>query len=118
MGSLRAPILEATATESGKGEVNMAKLSARGRTEVYRMVKEIPVKPDEDVTYRKRTVCLMSDGTILVKDTVRFKPAGSWDDPKGRLHDWGFKVKGKIKEGISPIQWFEMYLNAGYKEGK
>lgn len=92
----------------------MAKLSARGRTEIHRVKKEMAVKPDDDVSYRKQTVCLMSDGTVLEKMTVRFKPIMSFDDPKGRLHDWGFKVKGKIKAGVTAEAWLAKYLASGY----
>jgi hypothetical protein len=92
----------------------MAKLSARGRTEIYRVTKSYQVRPDEDVTLRKKTVCLMSDGNVLEKITVRFKPMGSWDDPKGRLHDWGYKVKGKIASGHSNEEWLAKHLAAGF----
>jgi len=90
----------------------MAKLSARGRTETYRVVKEYSVNPDEDVTVRKRTVVLMSDGTVLEKVTVRFSYPGA--DPKGRLHDWGYKIKGKA--GLTPAEWLAKYLAAGFSQ--
>jgi hypothetical protein len=61
----------------------------------------------------------MSDGTILEKSDVRFQPSPncSWEDPNGRRHSYGWKVHGKIKAGVTPEKFAEVYA-ANTKSGK
>ena len=92
----------------------MAKLSAHNRKELIRLEKEIPVKEDDDLTYDRRTLAFMSDGKILEKRDVVFKPKFDWDSPQGRRHTWGWKVKGKAKEGLTPERFAEIYSKIGY----
>jgi predicted kinase len=72
----------------------MAKLGARGRTELLRYSKEGP--GDGDLTDWERTSkAFMSDGTILVKRDVRFRADEMGG--KSRKHSYGWKVHGKVK---------------------
>ena len=75
----------------------MAKIKARGSSEVARVCKEAHVQDDESISWRKVIRLLRSDGVILEKRQVRFKPRYPGDSPKGELHDWGWKRIGKLK---------------------
>lgn len=86
----------------------MARLSARGRTELVRVSKaEDVTDSDSVVTWRRYTKALMSDGTILEKVDVRFKSDGS-------RHSYGWKAKGKAKKGLTAEQFVEVFAKAGY----
>ena len=67
----------------------MAKLSARGRTEVLRATKDFG--PDGDVEARRTEYRVMSDGVILAKN--------SWTridlDARRRTESGGWKVPGR-----------------------
>ena len=71
----------------------MAKLSARGRYELYRVEKVTKGDPhkseDVDIDYRKIVYSFMSDGHVLRKLIVRQKPSSFY--PKGETKDFGFK---------------------------
>lgn len=90
----------------------MAKLSAYGQREFLRVAKEYQItpKPDEHnpVVWRKKTVAFMSNNRILVKEQAR------WAD--GMKHDWGWKVKGKLKPGITPEAIRAAYEKLGYQQ--
>jgi hypothetical protein len=88
----------------------MAKLSARGRVEV------VCDKETYNTTWKKTTVALMSDNKILVKQTVRFKP--TTHQPKGELHDWGWKVKSTMKKEKTKEDFISFYLKMGYTQVK
>jgi len=47
----------------------MAKLRARGRTEIFRMVRQEP--PDAEGVERKTVYAFMSDGIVLYSQTTR-----------------------------------------------
>lgn len=85
----------------------MAKLKARGRRELVRMVADLVEEPDSSFTEGKHYAALMTDGNVLVRQTARWKDSG-------QLHDWGWKVKGKIKVGLSPQDFIRIYERKGY----
>jgi len=101
----------------------MAKLSARGRSEVKRWAfsKDADQNPDEQITHERVDVALMSDGNILRKRTVWFKP--SQFDPNGRKHDWGWKLHVKLNpspitpELVQKVEdfYYKKYLAKGYQ---
>lgn len=92
----------------------MAKLSARGRTEVARFSKEKTVTdPDRYVDWERITYALMSDGHLLKKRDVQFKEAGIMPAYK---HNYGWKDEGKVK--ASPEKVREFFLAKGYTEEK
>jgi hypothetical protein len=70
----------------------MAKLSARGRTEVARLVKELPA--DETCSWRRKTFALMSDGVVLEKLDVEFRLRAY---APTRRHSYGWKVLLRTK---------------------
>lgn len=94
----------------------MAKLSAYGRTQVFRVTVELDVTEaltDTDanpVVWRRREAAYMSDRTILVKHTVRWA--------NGERHDWGWSVKGKLKRGITFADAHRIISESPLSDGK
>jgi len=94
----------------------MAKLSARGRTELVRLSKEYTAEQIADrllkteplTDWERVTVALMSDGKILSKRDVRFKS-------DGRKHSYGWTVKAKVKADVTPERFRAAYERAGYR---
>jgi hypothetical protein len=84
----------------------MAKLKSRGRTELARVSREKDTPGGELTIWEKSTVALMSDRNVLEKRDVRFK--------EGDRHSHGWKVKGKLKEGLTPQQFADIYVKRGY----
>jgi hypothetical protein len=97
---------------SSVSSMNMAKLSARGRRELARVSREKLTPESALVSWEKTTVALMSDGSVLEKSDVRFKP--DQYDPGGRRHSYGWTVKGKVKAGLTPRQFVEIYEKRGF----
>lgn len=103
----------------------MAKLTARGRSVVYAITREYseaqlqahhdklypegdPLRGQSLCIWERKSKRLMSDGKILEKLDVRFRP--DQFDPKGRYHSYGWKVSGTLKAGVDPARWLEIYL--------
>mgnify|MGYP001557959701 FL=1 len=80
--------------------VTEARLGAGGRTEMMRASKEDDAKGSDLINWQRTTRAWMDDGKILEKRDVRFLPANSWDDPKGRKHSYGWKLDGRIKKEL------------------
>lgn len=80
----------------------MAKLSAH-KKELLRieLVKDI-TSPDENITKARWTRTYHSDGKILQKYDVWFKP--DVYRPQGELHSFGWKLHAKVKAGLDPVQ--------------
>lgn len=93
----------------------MAKLSARGRVKVFQVSKEWNLPDTESCSWRRKTVALMSDNTVLEKDDVIFRASGYMREHK---HTWGWKVKGKLNANKTKEQWLEAYVKAGFTESK
>ncbi len=92
----------------------MAKLSARGRSEVVRLEKERVFTPvDDDVVsssfidWERVTVALMSDGVILKKRDIRFRS-------DGRVYNYGWKSFGRFKDTVSE-RFTSAFEKVGYK---
>lgn len=99
-----------------RGVRQMAKLGARGRTEVYRVEKEIALTEESKARGVIKTVlkrALMSDNKILENQvtwfTYEYHPSGQ------RRNDYGWVVKGTLKKEATPAQWLEQQLKNGYK---
>ena len=92
----------------------MAKLSARNRTEVARVKKETIVENSDLISSQTMTFALMSDGKVLVKRDVVFKPSAWETEPK--KHSYGWKL-AEAKRAIHDRQLFvSMFLKKGYVE--
>jgi hypothetical protein len=93
----------------------MAKLSARGRTEVARFSKEEKVTdPSRSTDWERTTYALMSDGHLLKKWDVNFKSSNIL--PGGK-HSYGWKDQGK-KAHLTADKLREVLLAKGYTEEK
>src|SRR3954469_16164120 len=118
----------------------MAKLSARGRfclTEVTREYTAEHLQTLHDryqrsyvadyvdgsdlasTVWERKTRRLMSDGSILEKLDIRFRPdpLNTWDDPSGRRHSYGWKVHAKVKPGVTAAEFARIYT-ADDKHGR
>jgi len=93
----------------------MAKLSTRGRTVIYSLSRNLPVDTPAIVSERKSHIKIMSDRSVMHKMQVRFTPDPYY--PKGRLHDWGWHCKGKVKAEATLKQCCDRYLECGYHLG-
>ena len=62
--------------------------------------------------WEKRTYTLMSDGHVLLKLDVRFPP--DHIDPKGKFHSYGWKDRGKAKEGVDTEKFTAIFVERGY----
>jgi hypothetical protein len=86
----------------------MAKLSARGRKIIFEVEKEVGEKGVSEGPHRweKTNIALGSDGVILKKWTADIKGVG--------VHDYGWKVLGKVKAGLSAEAALEIYCKKGF----
>lgn len=86
----------------------MAKLSARGRTELARVAREQHYTDRLTGEFKEYTVrlALMSDGKVLIKR--------SWRDENGKTANSGWTVRGTLKKGITTEQWVERRLADGW----
>jgi hypothetical protein len=90
----------------------MAKLKARGRQEIVRLTKEMDLPNDDMLSHAKIQVALMSDGNILKRRVVTWRDRGPYSNQG--THDYGWKVAGKIKAGLTPENFVEIYGRSGY----
>lgn len=90
----------------------MARLKSNG-TELLRVTREWTFGPQEHTvlkdgtdlglsltTWERVTRAHMSNGKILFKRDVRFRPDRF--NPNGRYYSWGWKLYGRCKPGIDP----------------
>jgi len=84
----------------------MAKLSARGRTEVARFESSTP-----DHGTAKRSYVLMSDSTVLWKATWRSEAT---EYSKARTVSSGWRKHGKLKSGVDPQDWIDAMAKKGF----
>jgi len=71
----------------------MAKLSAHGQKEQYRLVKERETPHDTLIAWEREVIAVMESGKVLVKRDVLFRPSGF--QPKPKRHSYGWKVSTK-----------------------
>jgi hypothetical protein len=71
----------------------MAKLSAHGQKEQYRLVKEKDLPNDPLISWERETVAVMDSGKVLVKRDVIFRPSGFQPKPKRHSYGWCVAVK-------------------------
>ena len=106
----------------------MAKLSARGRTCLAEATREYSAEQLQSAhdkywadgkpsltSWERRTKRLMSDGTILEKHDVLFRP-GPYDYGREHRHSYGWKVAAKLKHGKSTADFIAVY-SADRKSG-
>jgi len=88
----------------------MAKLSAYNQREVFRATREKSTPEGDLTTWERDTFAVMSNGRILRRLDVRFRPDAY--DPKGRLHSYGWKVYGKCKRDVDAVR--ALFVKRGF----
>lgn len=90
----------------------MAKLSARGRKEIFRVSKEVNLsETDSDlISWSRTTIALMSDGVILKKRDVAFRAT---PNSAAYKHSYGWSQLAKTKKDPKEIRAY--YTTNGYK---
>lgn len=76
----------------------MARLKAHG-TELLRVEYENDSPKSDLITYERVTRAYMSDGQILQKRDVRFKPDSFGIRKNGEFYSYGWKRHAKVKKG-------------------
>ena len=89
----------------------MAKLKANS-TETARYAKERETPDGELTTWERTEYSFRSNGKVLKKLTVRFKP-GQFD-AKGRLHNYGWKETSVIYAEQQKKHIFDNLESQGY----
>lgn len=96
----------------------MAKLSAHG-TERFRLVKSKSSRPSDLTTEERITVSIRSDGSVLTKLDVKFKPDSF--NPTGFWHSYGWKKRlartQAAARALSPEKLRDAYRRHGYLIG-
>jgi hypothetical protein len=77
----------------------MARLSAHGR-ELLRVELEKTHGDDQYITWSRTIRTYHSDGKVLEKRDVRFKPDPY--HPEGERHSYGWKLYARLKKGVDP----------------
>lgn len=91
----------------------MAKLKARGREEIFRVEKVAPGERDGVAeVHHFRT--LTSDGNLLERMVIRYTPEEVARNYGKRQHDYGWKVRGRARPGLTLEQLLKIYLDKGW----
>lgn len=88
----------------------MAKLTARGRREMLRLVREQQDPATESTDWSRHTVVVMDDGSVLQKLDVHFRS----DD---RRHSYGWKLlRGRVPgwDRAQADRLAEQFTSKGY----
>lgn len=72
----------------------MAKLNAYGQVELVRVSVECTVLHNDLIDWEKVEKAYMENGRVLKRRVVRFKS-------DGRKHDYGWKLAGHVKPGVT-----------------
>jgi len=69
--------------------------------------------------WERTTRRLMSDGKILEKRDVRFRPNPlcTWEDPRGEKHSYGWKIHGTLKAGLTAADFTRIYQAPRKRDG-
>lgn len=71
----------------------MAKLSAHGQKEQFRLVKEDKNPASALISWARETLAVMDSGKVLLNRVVIFRPSPSF--PEANRHSYGWKVLAK-----------------------
>lgn len=91
----------------------MAKLSAYRQREVLRVERERETPDDDLCSWRRTTLAVMSNGRVLEKRDVIFRPDAF--NPSGRRHSFGWKVKGRLAATATPETFRAAYERSGWR---
>lgn len=91
----------------------MAKLKARGREVIFEVERESGDREKDPANWKKQKRAVTSDGTILSQLVVNIATpyrASGFD-----LHNYGWKVEGKAKPGLTAEDLLELYCQKGFR---
>ena len=91
----------------------MAKLRARGREEIFRVAKVTPSGRD-GVAEIHHFRALASDGNVLERMVVHYTPEETAKNYGRKQHDYGWKVRGRARSGLTLEQLLNTYLQKGW----
>ena len=92
----------------------MAKLKARGREEIFRVERtRSSTSPGVAEVHDYRA--LQSDGNMLERMTLRYTPEEIARNYGKKSHDYGWKVRGRARAGLTLEQLLKLYLDKGWK---
>lgn len=91
----------------------MAKLGARRREEVFR-VSRSRTSTTPGVAEVREHRALMSDGNLLGRSVLRYTPEEVERNYGKKSHDYGWKVRGRVKAGVSLEELLKPYLDRGW----
>jgi len=91
----------------------VAKLGARRREEVFRVSRSRPTTTP-GVAEVRDSRALTSDGNLLSRSVLRYTPEEVERNYGKKSHDYGWKVKGMVKPGLSLEELLRPYLDKGW----
>ena len=94
----------------------MAKLSAYNRTVIAQLKTELTDIDKERYMNRWVIYSILSSGTIMKKEQVRWVP--DQDHPLGELHDWGWHKSAKLKPGANIPAFIARQVEKGFERIK
>lgn len=92
----------------------MAKLKARGSEIIFRVSKSAP-GAREGVAEVRHYRALRSDGNLLERMVIRYTPEEVARSYGEKQHDYGWKVRGRVKAGRTLEQLLKTYLDGGWE---
>lgn len=92
----------------------MAKLKARGREEIFRL-ERIRSGAREGIAEVKEYRVLATDGNVLERMVIYYTPEEVAKNYGTKSHDYGWKVRGLVKAGLTLEQLLKTYLDRGWQ---
>jgi hypothetical protein len=92
----------------------MAKISARGREEIFRVKRTHPGSSD-GVTSVDDYRALTSDGSILERMVIHYTPEEKAKNYGKGSHDYGWKIRSRARSGKTLEELLHVYLDKGWQ---
>jgi len=77
----------------------MAKLNANNQTEVLRLQREVSSPKNPDLEWERMTYAFMSNGKVVGKRDVLFKPRQFLGETKAKRHSYGWHLAARYSNG-------------------
>jgi hypothetical protein len=95
----------------------VAKLKARGREEIFRVERSRPPSPGnvQGIAEVRDYRVLASDGNVLERMVLHYTPEEAARNYGKKSHDYGWKVRGRARSGLTLEQLLKLYLDKGWQ---
>jgi len=97
----------------------MAKLKARGRKEIFRVLKTVVPDPGSprsgEIEEVRHYRAFTTDGNVLERMVIYYTREETRKNYGKRLHDYGWKVKGRARAGKTLEELLKSYLEKGWE---